>query len=213
VDPAQDTPENPFGMDEECADCPALAAARTGVVHGYGDVGADFVFVGGRPTPGADRTGIPFTGDDAGRRLQRVLAALGFSDSPPDADRPTLDGAYLTHVTRCRHPDRLPTDEEVGHCDPFLTADVRMINPEILVPVGTVALRVVAAEYTTRDPDALDAASCHATTLRGRGFELVPMLHPADQTDADTAAFVDHIRDAILSRDYRQTKGRSGARD
>jgi uracil-DNA glycosylase family 4 len=213
VDPAQEHPDNPFGMDEECRNCPNLRDVRTNVVHGYGDVGADFMFVGGRPGPGADRTGIPFTGDDAGRRLQRILGDLGFSNSPADAAEPELDNAYLTYLTRCRHPDRGPTDEEVATCDAYLTADVRMINPEIIVPIGALALRGVAVEHTTRDADALSVEECHATTIRGRGFELVPMQGLSDQTDADTEAFVDHVAESVLDRDYRQTKGRSGARD
>ena len=213
MNPAQDSPDNPFGMDEDCRNCPNLCDARTNVVHGYGDVGADFLFVGGRPGPGADRTGVPFTGDDAGRRLQRILGDLGLSNSPPDADRPELDGAYCTYLTRCRHPDRDPTDEEITTCDPYLTADLRMINPEIIVPVGTLALRGVAVEHTTRDPDELDADDLHATTVRGRGFELVPMRALDDQTDEETEAFVEYFAESVLGRDYRQTKGRSGAHD
>jgi uracil-DNA glycosylase family 4 len=213
VNPAQDSPDNPFGMDEDCRNCPNLCDARTNVVHGYGDVGADFLFVGGRPGPGADRTGVPFTGDDAGRRLQRILGALDLSASSPDADQPELDGAYLTYLTRCRHPDRGPTEEEVATCDPYLTADLRMINPEIIVPVGTRALRGVAAEHTTRDSAELDATEHHATTIRGRGFELVPMRALDGQTDAETEAFVEYFAESVLGRDYRQTKGRSGAHD
>ena len=213
MNPAQDSPDNPFGMDEDCRNCSDLCDARTNVVHGYGDVAADFLFVGGRPGPGADRTGVPFTGDDAGRRLQRILGDLGFSNSRPDADRPELDDAYLTYLTRCRHPDRGPTAEEVATCDPYLTADVRMINPEIIVPIGALALRELAVEHTTTDADTLDVDEAHATTIRGRGFELVPMRDLAEQTDAETAAFVEHVAASVLGRDYRQTKGRSGAHD
>ena len=195
---------NPFDMDPPCEDA----------VFGFGDPNAHIHVVGDHPgIHGGTETGIPFTGDAAGRRLQRILGDLGFSASPPDAARPDLEGAYLTYATRCRHPERGPTDREVGNCDPFLTADLRMINPEIIVPVGDLALRSVAAEHTTRDAESLDAAERHATTIRGRGFELVPMRGLDDQTDAETAAFVDHVRDSVLDRDYRQTKGRSGARD
>ncbi|MFB6108766.1 MAG: uracil-DNA glycosylase family protein [Haloplanus sp.] len=209
----QESPDNPFGMDADCTNCPKLAETRTNVLHGYGDVGADFLVVGEAPGAGADRTGVPFTGDAAGRRLQRILGDLGFSESPPDADRPELDDVYLTYLTRCRHPERPPTDEEVTTCDAYLTADVRMINPELIVPVGERTLRALAVEYTTRDPADLSIEECHATTLRGRGFELVPMCALDDQTDAETDAFVDHVAESVLGRDYRQTKGRSGARD
>jgi uracil-DNA glycosylase family 4 len=210
VDANQDTFENPFGMDTGCTNCPALCETRESVVHGYGDAGAEFVFIGERPGEGADRTGIPFTGDAAGERLQGILGDLGFARSPPDDPRPDLQNAYLTYLTRCRHPDRKPTDDEVANCEPYLSAELRMINPEIIVPIGQRPLEALALEYTTRSPDSFDVTAEHATTIRGRGFELVPMIPPADQTDAQTTAFVDHVRDAIFGRDYRQTKGRRG---
>ncbi|CDK40180.1 uracil-DNA glycosylase [Halorubrum sp. AJ67] len=83
-----------------------------------------------------------------------------------------------------------------------------MINPQIIVPVGERPLRELAVEYTTRRPDSFDVDAEHATTIRGRGFELVPMKEPATMTDAEADAFRDHMRESVLSRDYRQTKGR-----
>jgi uracil-DNA glycosylase family 4 len=195
-------------MDEGCTNCDALPETRTQVVHGYGDVGGEFLVVGDSPSEAADRTGVPFTGDAAGERLQRILGELGFSRSPPDAAEPDLQNVFLTYLARCRHHARPPTDAEVTNCDPFLTAEIRMINPHIIVPVGQRALEALAVEYTTRAPESFDVAAEHATTIRGRGFELVPMRALDDQTDADTAAFVDHVRENVLGRDYRQTKGR-----
>jgi uracil-DNA glycosylase len=84
-----------------------------------------------------------------------------------------------------------------------------MINPEIIVPVGQRAIEALAFQYTTKSEDDLDVDELHATTLRGRGFELVPMLDPADQTPEQTEAFVEHFAD-LLGTDYRQTKGRQG---
>jgi uracil-DNA glycosylase family 4 len=195
-------------MDEDCANCPALCDSRSTVLHGYGDVTAEFLFVGEAPSEGADRTGVPFTGDEAGERLQTILSDLGFSASDPTAAEPDLRNAYLTYLTRCRHPARGPTDEEVANCEPYLTADVRMINPEIIVPIGQRPLEALAFEYTTRAASSFDAAEEHATTIRGRGFELIPMVGLADQTDDQTAAFVDHVTESVFGRDYRQTKGR-----
>jgi uracil-DNA glycosylase family 4 len=208
VDANQDTFRNPFGMDEGCTNCPALCETREQVVHGYGDVGAEFLFVGATPSAGADERGIAFAGGDGEERLRYVLSELGFARSAPDAADLDLQNAYLTYLTRCRHPDRGPTDEEIRNCDAFLTAELRMINPEIIVPIGQRVLEALAVEYTTRRPDSFDAAAEHATTIRGRGFELVPMRALDDQTDAQTEAFVDHVASEVLGRDYRQTKGR-----
>jgi uracil-DNA glycosylase family 4 len=195
-------------MDTDCQHCPALVECRERVVHGYGDAEAEVLVLGEAPTAGAERTGVPFTGDEHGERIQQILGELGLSRSAPDADEPELQNAHTTYLTRCRNPERGPTDDEVRNCDAFLTAEVRMINPELIVPVGQRALEALAIEYTTRAPDSFDADAEHATTVRGRGFELLPMKNLADLTDADADRFVEHVTENVFSRDYRQTKGR-----
>jgi len=205
VDAHQDAVANPFDMDEECRNCPALCETRSGVVHGYGDVGADFAVIGAAPTAAADATGVPFARDD-GRSMYDLLERVGLCEDAA-AEHPSVTGVYLTGITRCHHPERGPTDEEVRNCDAFLTAEVRMINPEILLPVGDRALATLVPEYTTSAPEAFDVREDHATTIRGRGFELFPTIPPAEQTDAEATAFVEAFRD-LLASDYRQTKGR-----
>ncbi|PSQ18898.1 uracil-DNA glycosylase [Halobacteriales archaeon QS_8_69_26] len=207
MDARQDSPENPFGMDEDCRNCPALCETRSRVVHGYGDVGADFLFVGEQPGPEADETGIPFAGE-ADRGLWRALYRLDLCSDPAagHAER-GIDNAFLTHLTRCRDPERGPTDEEIRNCDPFLTAEIRMINPEILVPVGERALATIAAEYTTTPAEEFSLPDDHARTIRGRGFEIVPTVDLQSADDETYEAFVEAFSE-LMDRDYRQTKGR-----
>lgn len=208
MDANQESRANPFGMDEECRNCPALCETRERVVHGYGDVGGDFLLVGEAPGPGADEAGVPFHEDEEGHRVRDILEELGLWAGEGE-DGPHLVNTYLTYLTRCRDPGRPPTDEEVRNCEPYLNAEIRMINPEILVPVGERALRELAAEYTTTPAEEFDLREVHATTVRGRGFELVPMLGPGEMDDEDAAAFVEAFTD-VMSSDYRQTKGRRG---
>ncbi|WP_331233644.1 uracil-DNA glycosylase [Natronorarus salvus] len=208
MDPAQEEQRNPYGMDESCTNCPGLVEPRTQVVHGYGDASAEFLFVGERPSSGADESGIPFYGGDGDEAFQEVLRALGFAHQEP-GEEPDLENVYLTNLTRCRDPERRPTDEEIYTCEPFLNAEIRMINPEILVPVGDRALVELAEEYTTTPASEIDLATDHATEIRGRGFELVPMIHPAEASEAETETFLEAFS-VLLGRDYRQTKGRRG---
>ncbi|APW99190.1 uracil-DNA glycosylase [Halobiforma lacisalsi AJ5] len=203
-------------MDEDCRNCPALCETREQIVHGYGDVGADFLFVGERPTARADAVGVPFLsegdGDEAenendGTTLRRILERLALCDATSPADRPGLENTYLTNLTRCRDPERPPTDEEIGNCEPFLNAEIRSINPEVLVPVGERALEELGTEYTTTPVEDLSFPDAHATTIRGRGFALVPMIDPREQSDAQTQAWLEHFAE-LMASDYRQTKGR-----
>ncbi len=202
MDANQETRENPFGMDTACQRCPALCDTRERVVHGYGDVGADFLFVGVAPDAGADDTGVPFAGR---RRLYAALADLGLCPDP-EAERPAVENVFLTYLTRCRHPDRGPDDEEVRNCDDYLTAEVRMINPELLVPVGQRALRAIAAEHTTTDAAEFGLPADNGRSIRGRGFEIVPAVDPVEAPD-HLDEFVEGFRD-VTDGDYRQTKGR-----
>lgn len=199
--------QNPFGMDEACQRCPDLCAVRDRVVHGYGDTGADFLFVGSRPSEPAESAGVPLVGGEGGKRLQDLLGRLGLNHSLPTATEPELENAYLTLLTRCRHPDRGPTESELRNCEDYLTAEIRMINPEIIVPVGEDALAMIAEEYTTTPATDLSLPDYHGRSIRGRGFELVPMIDPAEQTEAQFQAYLDSF-EALMARDYRQTKGR-----
>jgi uracil-DNA glycosylase family 4 len=204
VDARQEDRENPFGMDVACERCPALCDTRDRVVHGYGDVGADFLFVGTAPDATADESGVPFAGQ---RAVHETLADLGLCPAP-DAERPAVENAFLTHLARCRHPDRDPTETEVRNCEDYLTAEVRTINPELLVPVGERALRTLAVEYTTTPATEFSLPADNGASIRGRGFEIVPMVDPAEHPDA-VGAFVDAFLE-LTDGDYRQTKGRRG---
>lgn len=208
MDAEQHTLANPFGMDEACTNCD-LCERRERVVHGYGRVDAEFLFVAASPGAAAEEAGVPLVGDEAGERFQHVLGSVGLNDSLPTSTEPELRNAFVTSLTRCRHPDRAATDAEVATCEPFLNAEIRMINPEVIVPVGGHALREVGREYTTRPADDLDVADLHATEVRGRGFALFPMVHPAEQTDEQTDEWIESFLD-LTARDYRQTKGRRG---
>jgi len=203
----QDDLANPFGMDEDCENCPALCETRETIVHGYGDVSAEFLVLGESPSNGSEETGVPFTGDDE-RELLDILSAVGLCGDP-DADAPSLPNAFLTYVTRCRNPTRPATETEERNCEPYLNSEIRMINPELILPVGQRALEALAFEYTTLSEDELDIEDRHATTIRGRGFELIPMCPPAEQSDDERTKLLEHLSET-MGRDYRQTKGRRG---
>lgn len=207
MDARQDRLANPLGFDAECQNCPALSAVRAQVVHGYGKVDADFLLVGDAPSSSAEEAGVPFVGErDA---VLEILRELGFIEPTGDPTAPAVENCYLTYLTRCRHPDRAATDEEVRNCDPFLTAEIRMINPEIIIPIGDRVLRTLAAEYTTHDPTTLTVDEYHAEELRGRGFEFIPLREPHHLTEQARNAFIARV-ERTLGRNYQQAKGRRG---
>src|SRR5262245_957095 len=159
--------------DQTCARCPALAASRSRVVHGYGDPAARVVFVGEAPgRHGADRTSIPFSGDRSGRALQRMLIELGLQEDAAPVERPRLR-CFVTNAVRCCPPaNRAPTPPETANCAPFLAHELGAIGPPIVVPIGRVALRAIGLRYLGYDPGPIRLL--HASVLPAGARAIVP---------------------------------------
>lgn len=171
----------------DCRRCPALAANRRCVVNGYGDPQADVLVVGEAPgRHGADRTGVPFTGDRSGRRLQALLIQAGLSlEEDPAVERPRLQGVFLTNVVRCNPPgNRNPTRQEVANCAGFLKEELEAVRPRVVVAVGWFAAAwAFAALRGERPPTGMRSLhgrrwSWERGDQRGPGT-LLCLVHPA----------------------------------
>jgi len=184
--------------DQSCARCPALVASRSRIVHGYGDTSARIVFIGEAPGQrGADRTGVPFSGDKSGRALQRMLIALGLSEDPQPNDQPQLR-CFVTNIVRCCPPtNRTPTPREQASCAAFLAAELDAIDPQIIVPIGLPALRVVAQRYLGEVPRTI--RPLHAKPIHTAERVIVPLIHPSRISRTQIAAFVAAIRGVLES--------------
>lgn len=182
---------------EGCAYCPDLVANRRCIVHGYGAADARVLFVGEAPGyRGADITGVPFTLDRSGVRLQRLLIELGLSDeTDPRLEQPRLR-CFLTNVVRCNPPsNRTPTRAEVANCLPYLWREIERINPKIVVPVGNVAAQAIFPHTLNRSAPPI--TTVHAQIFVHDGGCVVPMRHPARISNADLARFGEVLRELL----------------
>lgn len=146
----------------QCRNC-GLRAGCSGVVFGEGNPQAPIVLCGEGPGAEEDRLLRPFVGA-AGQLLDRILEACGF-------DR--FKQVYILNVVKCRPPgNRVPAPEERQACLPNLEAQLRLIQPKIIVLMGATAVQ------TLIDPAA------RITRLRGQwqereGVWHMPTYHPA----------------------------------
>lgn len=150
----------------ETALCCRRCSLRDGcsqVVFGEGVATAKLLCIGEGPGADEDRLGRPFVGK-AGQLLDRILEVSGF-----DRKR----NCYIANVVKCRPPgNRAPTPEERAACLPYLWAQIRLIQPRIVVLLGSTALQAVI------DPQA------RITRVRGQwvereGLLFMPTYHPA----------------------------------
>ena len=105
------------------------------------NAGAVFMTVGQAPgRHEAEVTHLPFSGP-AGKRLFRWLAQAGFDEAEFRATQ------AMVAITRCYpgpHPagrgDRVPTRAEQALCAPWLEAELALIQPKVLIPIGGLAI-------------------------------------------------------------------------
>ena len=144
-----------------CTRC-RLHQSRTQVVFGQGDPHADLMFVGEAPGFHEDRQGIPFVGP-SGQLLNRLLEGIGLR----------RQDVYIANVVKSRPPsNRDPLPDEIAACRPWLDAQIRLVDPKVVVTLGNFAAKTLL-ETTTG-----------ITRLRGRTYPfqgrlLLPTFHPA----------------------------------
>lgn len=170
---------------EGCSLCPDLVANRSCIVHGYGSGHSGIMFIGEAPGyKGGDVTGVPFSRDRSGLRLQRLLIELGLSAaSDPRLERPRLS-CFLTNVVRCNPPaNRTPRRAEITNCLPFLWQELAVIHPRLVVPIGNLAAQAVFPRLVGQPPPPITKA--HARIFAQDNMRIVPMRHPSRISNAD----------------------------
>src|SRR5258705_7008712 len=147
---------------------------RTAVLSDLnGPLRARVMFIGEAPgRKGADRTRIPFSGDQSGRNLDRYLASI-----PLTRDQIFITSAALCNPRTDSGANRKPTLAEVANCANFLKRTIELIGPRVIVTLGSVAL------------EALKRINYHDFILKeaiGKIYQwdgrlLVPLYHPSPQ--------------------------------
>src|SRR6266571_3653495 len=167
-------PERFIALAEEaavCIRCPAMCARTAVLSELNGPIDARVLFIGEAPgRKGADRTRIPFSGDQSGKNFERFLASINLKRSD----------IFITSAALCnpRAPsgaNRRPTGAEMRNCSEFLGRTITLVDPRVIVTLGTVAL------------DALKALHYHELSVRTdagkirswNGRLLVPLYHPS----------------------------------
>jgi uracil-DNA glycosylase len=145
-----------------CTAC-VLHKKRKQAVLGVGDEKAEWLFVGEGPGAEEDERGEPFVGQ-AGKLLDNMLAAIALKRG---------NNVYIANVVKCRPPgNRTPEHAEAHACEPYLTRQIELIRPRLIVALGKVAAQNLLGIEAT------------LASLRGRihqyhGTPLIVTYHPA----------------------------------
>ena len=154
---------------------------------------------------GSNRTGRMFTGDASGVFLYRALQRAGFANQPHSEDPNdglTLTDVYITAVCRCAPPDNKPTREEQINCQPYLLAELALLDHlEGIVALGRIALDGILATYRAKGlaTPKIDFGHNRLFEPGGELPWLVTSYHPSRQ-NTQTGRLTEADFDAVWTR-------------
>ncbi len=103
------------------------------IVFSDGNPKSKIMLIGEAPGANEDDEGLPFVGR-AGMLLDKMLTAINL-------DRKKV---YISNIINYRPPEnRRPTDGEIKRYLPFITKHIEIINPKILVLLGSTAMNAL----------------------------------------------------------------------
>lgn len=134
---------------------------KTNLVFGEGDPDCEVLFIGEAPGKNEDEQKRPFVGR-AGQLLRKNIRDIGWRE----------EEVYITNIVKRRPPEnRDPTEEEIILYKPYLTKQIEIISPKIIVPLGRFSMNYfLPVAKITRDQGKL---------FKVGKFFVFPMLHPA----------------------------------
>ena len=146
-----------------CTKC-ALHRGRTQTVFGVGKRDADLLVIGEAPGADEDRQGEPFVGR-AGQLLNAMLHSIGLPRSE----------VYIANILKCRPPgNRDPQPDEAASCTPYLTQQIALIGPRVILAVGR-----IAAQWLLQSDSPIGRLRGRVFRYGESGTPLVVTYHPA----------------------------------
>ena len=110
-----------------------LKKNATNLVFGDGNINSKIMIIGEGPGAREDAEGKPFVGR-AGKLLDKMLAAIQLNRAK----------VYISNVVNYRPPaNRKPTEVEIERYLPYLKSHIEIINPKILMLLGSTALNTL----------------------------------------------------------------------
>jgi uracil-DNA glycosylase len=155
-----------------CRECPDMIGP---VVTGS-PVQSAILLIGQAPGVREGPAGRPFAWT-AGKTMFGWFGGLGLTE---DEFRSRV---YMAAVCRCfpgKEPrgggDRVPAPDEVARCSRHLAAEVDLVRPRLVLPVGKLAIAQVMPG-TTQLVDVV--GRLHRVRYHGRQVDVVPLPHPS----------------------------------
>lgn len=132
------------------------------------------LLVGQAPGDREPVLGRPFAWT-AGRQLFKWFASIGLGEQE------FRERVYMAAVCRCfpgkkpRGGDRVPSEQEIQTCETWLSRELQLLRPNLLIPVGKLAI----SRFLEVDRLADVVGRSHRVKREGYNFDVIPLPHPS----------------------------------
>ena len=153
---------------KECKRC-RLYKTRRNAICGEGNLNAKIMLIAQAPGEKEDKEGRMFVGP-SGKVLDELLTKAGVS----------REEIYMTNLIKCMLPKyRKPKEDEIKACSYYLNEEIKLINPEVLVPLGYYATHYIFEKYGISLPSKEEFSSVFGKLFLAGNKKILPLPHPA----------------------------------
>jgi DNA polymerase len=150
-------------ITQEILNCKKCSLCETAIqaVVGEGSLNSPIIFIGEAPGKNEDEQGKPFVGR-SGKLLTEMIEELGYKRSE----------VWIGNIIKHRPPkNRDPKPEEIKACRDFLTRQIAVINPKIIVTLGRFSFNYFVSDGKI--------SSERGKLIEIGNFKVYPVYHPA----------------------------------
>ncbi|TET49644.1 MAG: hypothetical protein E3J58_04685 [Actinomycetota bacterium] len=168
-----------------CQKCKDLAKLRKTSVPGTGAPKANIIIVSDFPhKDGAEKKGIPFTGDESGKFMMGILKQVKLS---------LARDTYITYLVKCTprklaggkdggqvKEEKKPAAKHVANCIPYLVQEISISTPHIIVSLGLDVSNTLLHNFFSVEKKFRSIEKIHMRVFENPSFKLVPFFSPHD---------------------------------
>lgn len=158
-----------------CTNCPDMIGP---VVTGT-PVVSPVMLIGQAPGDKEGPAGKPFAWT-AGKTMFQWFDSIGLTEEQFRAR------VYMAAVCRCfpgkaeKGGDRVPSPEEIARCSVHLAAEVKILRPQLVIPVGKLAIAQLVGPAEAKDLQLKDIVGTERRVeIAGHTLDMIALPHPS----------------------------------
>lgn len=182
-----------------CRKCKTLAELRKTSVPGAGAPKANIIIVSDFPhKDGAEKKGIPFTGDEPGQFIRDMLDEVKLS---------LKKDTYITYMVKCTPrkrkggrkgeivEEKKPAAANIKNCISYLVQEITISTPHIIVSLGLDVSNTLLGNFFSINKKYKSMEKIHMRVFENPSFKLVPFFSPHDVKSEKTISKEKYIKD------------------